>query len=83
MSAIPAFLLKALIELAVQFGLPFLLTKIPWLPASVITIIKDLLKQIEGSVTPKEVALAKMVAKHEIDRNVHDAKFGNGGVSSK
>lgn len=44
----PAWLISFLISLAVKFGVPFLLSKMPWIPDEVKKIIEDLIGKLAG-----------------------------------
>jgi hypothetical protein len=69
----PAWLLNLLIKLAIDFGLPFLLKKFPWIPGEVKQIIEELLAQIkEANGQKAEVRRVKVEAKREAKRKIRE-----------
>jgi len=72
----PAWLLKILVDyllpFAVQFGVPWLISKFPWLPSSVAQVLNDLIEKIKKANGDKKeaIALAKSEAKLKLRRGI-------------
>ncbi len=57
-----------LLQIALNFGLPFLLSKFPWLPASIAQVLTDLVEQLKKVKKDQKAAvrLAKAEAFNKI-----------------
>ena len=55
----PAWLIQLLITLAINFGLPWLLKKFPWIPPEVRKIIEDLINKLKDHKEQKEVLVSE------------------------
>lgn len=53
----PAIIVQILITLALKFGLPWILTKFPGIPASVIQIIEKLIEDLQNHKMAKKELL--------------------------
>lgn len=57
----PAWIITLLVSMAIKLGLPYLIKKLPWLPADVWGIIEEILKHIQGA-EDKAAAVEKIGA---------------------
>jgi len=73
----PAWLIQLLVSLAIKFGIPWLVTKLPWIPTEVVSIINELLENLKD---PKvSDSAAKKMAKAQIRAAVNkDVSVGRG-----
>lgn len=52
----PGWLIMILVNLALKFGVPWLLKKFPWLPPNIAEIIEDLVGKVKGAKATKKEA---------------------------
>lgn len=50
----PAWLIKALVDIAISIGVPALIKYLPWIPKEVVQIIEKLVEALKGSNDPSE-----------------------------
>lgn len=62
----PAWIINLLVTLAIKLGLPWVIKKLPWIPAEVINIIEELLGDLKSpeksNSASKKVAIRKVKA---------------------
>jgi hypothetical protein len=50
----PSWLIKLLVSLATQFGVPYLIEKFNWIPASFWEVVKEILKHVQEAPNKEE-----------------------------
>ena len=63
---IPPWLVKYLLNLAVSYGVPWLLTKLPWLPKDIGDVLSKLIDEIKESNSKDERKAAKARAHQKL-----------------
>lgn len=71
----PSWLIQILVNLAIQFGLPWLIKVFPW-AAQFEDILNKLILDIQGALSKKEIVMAKLDAKYDVAQRLIDNKYG-------
>lgn len=69
----PAWLIQFLVNLAIQFGIPWLIKVFPW-AKQFEDIINKLIQDIENAVNKKDIADAKLQAKRVVAERLYNKK---------